>query len=74
MSTLLKMEEQLYPNCKNCICSVCLIAESNGGAPGCGNCDSCKGERAVNSCKEFYADYRYLRYCEGVKEKENAEV
>lgn len=32
MSTLLK--------------SVCLIAESNGGAPGCGNCDSCKGERA----------------------------
>lgn len=46
---------QLHESCKNCICSVCLIAESNGGAPGCGNCDACKGEHPWNNCCEFYA-------------------
>ena len=49
---------QLHESCKGCICSVCLIAESNGGAPGCGNCDACKGEHPWHDCGEFYAPVR----------------
>lgn len=63
MADLMKVEPQVYHSCVNCICSVCHIAESNGGAPGCGNCEECKGENPVNNCKEFYASWRYLRYC-----------
>lgn len=55
---LMEIVPQLYESCKNCICSVCLIAESNGGAPGCGNCDACKGEHPWNNCCEFYASAR----------------
>lgn len=45
-------------NCCNCICSVCHIAQSNGGAPGCGNCDKCNGESPCNSCHDFYVSFR----------------
>ena len=54
----IEMVPQLHESCKSCICSVCLIAQSNGGAPGCGNCDACKGEHPWNNCSEFYAAVR----------------
>ena len=43
--------------CAFCICKTCAIAESNGGAPGCGNCDICLGtpnQRGVTSCSDYY--------------------
>lgn len=46
--------EQADRKCRNCICSVCPLAQSNGGAPGCGNCDECNGKEPCNSCREFY--------------------
>lgn len=57
-----KMVEQLDKTCENCICSVCLIAESNGGAPGCGNCMKCNAKNPVTSCKEFWCPLRFVPY------------
>lgn len=54
----IEMVPQLHESCKSCICSVCLIAQSNGGAPGCGNCDACKGEHPWHDCSEFYTAVR----------------
>ena len=59
MEKMVKMTEQKYDKCKGCICSVCLIAETNGGAPGCGNCDECKGTNPCHNCGEFYSPMRY---------------
>lgn len=30
--------------CYHCICKTCLLAEVNGGAPGCGDCYKCSNE------------------------------
>lgn len=30
--------------CYHCICKTCLLAEVNGGAPGCGDCYKCSRE------------------------------
>lgn len=43
--------------CDFCICKTCAIAYTNGGAPGCGDCELCKGtpnEKPVTSCNEYY--------------------
>ena len=44
--------------CNHCICKTCLLAEVNGGAPGCGDCYKCmKGDDYpyhCNSCKEYF--------------------
>lgn len=71
MANLIEVEPQVYHSCTHCICSVCHIAESNGGAPGCGNCEECKGEDPVSDCNEFYATWRYLRYCNRNREGEH---
>lgn len=45
--------------CLYCICKTCFIAESNGGAPGCGNCDDCiehNYQQFCNHCNEYYND------------------
>lgn len=62
---------QLHEACRKCICSVCLIAESNGGAPGCGNCDICGGTEPCNNCKEFYAFVRPVPQTCAPREEEN---
>lgn len=43
--------------CNHCICKTCLIAEVNGGAPGCGDCYKCLNndyEYYCNKCSEYY--------------------
>lgn len=43
--------------CDHCICKTCLIAEVNGGAPGCGDCYKCTDENFslfCNSCHDYY--------------------
>lgn len=43
--------------CNFCICKTCALAQSNGGAEGCGNCELCLGtpnQRQVNCCNEYY--------------------
>ena len=66
---LIPVMEQLGSKCKNCICSVCLIAETNGGAQGCGNCESCDGCEPCTSCSDFYSAVRLVpvwrNTCEG---------
>jgi hypothetical protein len=45
-----------YRKCINCICKTCLIAESNGGAPGCGDCDYCINNNYYwfnNNCSDY---------------------
>lgn len=45
--------------CLYCICKTCFIAESNGGASGCGNCDECLKhdyQQFCNHCSEYYND------------------
>jgi hypothetical protein len=47
----------MYNPCEYCICKTCAIAETNGGAEGCGDCYSCKrtnySDRCTN-CNEYY--------------------
>lgn len=43
--------------CHHCICKTCLIAEVNGGAPGCGDCYKCQNEGYklfCQSCFDYY--------------------
>lgn len=40
--------------CHYCICKTCAIAEVNGGAPGCGNCEDCDLIDGCRSCNEYY--------------------
>lgn len=43
--------------CDNCICKTCLIAEINGGAPGCGDCYKCMNnnyEYLCHNCSDYY--------------------
>lgn len=43
--------------CDNCICKTCLIAQSNGGAEGCGNCQEClfdNTQENCTNCSEYY--------------------
>ena len=42
--------------CDYCICKSCTIAQTTGGADGCGNCENCKnyGDNvAVIKCAEY---------------------
>lgn len=44
--------------CDYCICKTCAIAQINGGAEGCGDCNSCKEHEYylfVNACNEYYS-------------------
>ena len=43
--------------CHHCICKTCLLAEVNGGAPGCGDCYKCLDEGYslfCQSCFDYY--------------------
>lgn len=42
--------------CDYCICKTCAIAQVNGGAEGCGNCEDCKvtNQKPVNMCIDYY--------------------
>lgn len=42
--------------CDYCICKTCAIAQTNGGAEGCGNCEDCKvtNQKPVNMCTDYY--------------------
>lgn len=58
---LLERANYFRPNvedkCSHCICKTCLIAEQNGGAPGCGNCKSCQRNDYnlfCQSCFDYY--------------------
>lgn len=39
-----ELEHNIKKFCHHCICKTCLIAEVNGGAPGCGDCYKCSNE------------------------------
>lgn len=71
MDGIIRVEPQLQRSCEKCICSWCSLAESNGGAPGCGNCEECKGANPIHDCKEFFVPVRYMRMSERHRE-ENA--
>lgn len=67
--------------CHHCICKTCLLAEVNGGAPGCGDCYKCSNERYKlfrQSCWDYYncdsakgmtLDYLYRKAVESGKIK-----
>lgn len=40
--------------CNYCICKTCAIAQINGGAPGCGNCEDCDLIDGCRSCNDYY--------------------
>lgn len=46
--------------CDHCICKTCLIAEVNGGAPGCGDCYRCMSDKEndhpgqCTNCSDYY--------------------
>lgn len=46
--------------CDHCICKTCLIAEVNGGAPGCGDCYRCMSDKdneypgQCTNCPDYY--------------------
>lgn len=43
--------------CDYCICKTCAIAQKNGGAEGCGDCETCKkSDHSLfsNGCKDYY--------------------
>lgn len=45
--------------CQYCLCRDCKLAFSNGGAPGCGNCEECQGtpnQKPVGICNEYIHD------------------
>lgn len=50
-------ERNIKKFCHHCICKTCLIAEVNGGAPGCGDCYKCQNEGYKlfrQSCWDYY--------------------
>lgn len=50
-------EDNIKKFCHHCICKTCLIAEVNGGAPGCGDCYKCQNEGHslfCQSCRDYY--------------------
>lgn len=50
-------EDNIKKFCHHCICKTCLIAEVNGGAPGCGDCYKCSNEGYnlfCQSCRDYY--------------------
>lgn len=56
--------------CYHCICKTCLLAEVNGGAPGCGDCYKCSREGYNLFCQSCFDYYNYdsakgmsLNYC-----------
>lgn len=52
-----ELEYNIKKFCHHCICKTCLIAEVNGGAPGCGDCYKCSNEGYnlfCQSCFEYY--------------------
>lgn len=54
---IIKEGEQMYNPCEHCICKTCAIAQINGGAEGCGNCNFCKKDNYLNRCthcNEYY--------------------
>lgn len=54
---LLTEKEMNTLPCSHCICKTCLIAERNGGAPGCGDCYQCLDNSYgwfCNSCPDYY--------------------
>lgn len=57
---LIPVTGQVFDACNGCICSVCLVAETNGGADGCGNCKECKGENPCCKCETFYSAIRLV--------------
>lgn len=52
-----ELEHDIKKFCNHCICKTCLIAEVNGGAPGCGDCYKCSNEGYnlfCQSCRDYY--------------------
>lgn len=52
-----ELERDIKKFCNHCICKTCLIAEVNGGAPGCGDCYKCSNEGYnlfCQSCRDYY--------------------
>lgn len=52
-----ELEDNIKKFCHHCICKTCLIAEVNGGAPGCGDCYKCSNEGYnlfCQSCRDYY--------------------
>lgn len=50
-------ENNVKKFCHHCICKTCLIAEVNGGAPGCGDCYKCQNggyKLFRQSCWDYY--------------------
>lgn len=50
-------EDNVKKFCHHCICKTCLIAEVNGGAPGCGDCYKCQNggyKLFRQSCWDYY--------------------
>lgn len=72
--------------CHHCICKTCLLAEVNGGAPGCGDCYKCSNEGYnlfCQSCSDYYNcdsakgmnfDYFYRKEVESGKIKPEEEM
>ena len=81
-----ELEYNIKKFCPHCICKTCLIAEVNGGAPGCGNCYKCSNEGYnlfCQSCREYYncdsakgmdANYLYRKGIESGKIKLEEEL
>lgn len=74
-------EDNVKKFCHHCICKTCLIAEVNGGAPGCGDCYECSNtgyKLCRQSCWDYYncdtpkgmtLDYLYRKAAESGKIK-----
>lgn len=52
-------ESNIKKFCHHCICKTCLIAEVNGGAPGCGDCYKCQNEGYKLFCQSCWDYYNY---------------
>lgn len=80
-----ELEHNIKKFCHHCICKTCLIAEVNGGAPGCGDCYKCSNEGYKlfrQSCFDYYncdsakgmnLDYLYRKAVESGKMKPEEE-
>jgi hypothetical protein len=81
-----KLEYNTKKFCHHCICKTCLLAEVNGGAPGCGDCYKCLNEEYslfCQSCSDYYncnpargmnLDYFHQKAVENGKMKPEEEV
>ena len=81
-----EQEHNIKKFCHHCICKTCLIAEVNGGAPGCGDCYKCSNEGYslfCQSCRDYYnydsakgmdANYLYRKAIESGKIKPEEEL